>query len=157
MAFVLDASITACWAFRDEDHPDASLALDQMRSEEPVVPCLWWFEVRNILVVNERRRRIAEAHTVAFLLNLSRFRIRVDLAKTFDHRLDKVSSGRVTTGQASEILDWIEECRRIIETQELATRVTALEQVRMVETGRGSDQKAGKSGGTCDSHRILPS
>jgi predicted nucleic acid-binding protein len=78
MAFVLDASITACWAFRDEDHPDANLALEQMRTEEAVVPCLWWFEVRNILIVNERRRRIAESDTGAFLLNLSRLRIRVD-------------------------------------------------------------------------------
>jgi len=78
MAFVLDASITACWAFQDEDHPDASLAFLQMSAEEAVVPCLWWFEVRNILVVNERRRRIAEADTAAFLLNLSRLRLRID-------------------------------------------------------------------------------
>jgi predicted nucleic acid-binding protein len=80
MAFVLDASITACWAFQDEDHPDARLAFHQMRSEEAVVPCLWWFEVRNILVVNERRRRIAEPDTAAFLLNLSKLRIRIDRA-----------------------------------------------------------------------------
>ena len=80
MAFVLDASITACWAFQDEDHPDAALALDQMRTEEAVVPCLWWFEVRNILVVNERRRRIAESDTAAFLANLSQLRIRIDRA-----------------------------------------------------------------------------
>ena len=80
MAFVLDASITSCWAFEDEDHPDARLALHQMRSEEAVVPCLWWFEVRNTLVVNERRRRIAESDTAAFLLNLSRLRIRIDRA-----------------------------------------------------------------------------
>jgi predicted nucleic acid-binding protein len=80
MAFVLDASITACWAFQDEDHPDARLAFHQMRSEEAVVPCLWWFEVRNILVVNERRRRIAESDTAAFLLNLSKLRIRIDRA-----------------------------------------------------------------------------
>ena len=78
MAFVLDASITACWAFQDEDHPDASLAFVQVCTEEAVVPCLWWFEVRNILVVNERRRRITEPDTAAFLLNLSRLRIRVD-------------------------------------------------------------------------------
>ena len=78
MAFVLDASITVCWAFEDEDHPDAGLAFQQMRSEEAVVPCLWWFEVRNILVVNERRRRIAESDTAVFLLGLSRLRIRVD-------------------------------------------------------------------------------
>ena len=78
MAFVLDASITACWAFQDEDHPDAALALDQMRTEEAVVPCLWWFEVRNILVVNERRRRITESDTAVFLLDLSRLRVRLD-------------------------------------------------------------------------------
>ncbi len=78
MAFVLDASTTACWAFEDEDHPDASLAFAEIRTEEAVVPCLWWFEVRNILVVNERRRRIAESDTVAFLLNLARLRIRLD-------------------------------------------------------------------------------
>ena len=78
MAFVLDASVTACWAFLDEDHVDASLAFRQIRTEEAVVPCLWWFEVRNILIVNERRRRITESGTAAFLLNLSRLRIRVD-------------------------------------------------------------------------------
>ncbi|HUO28352.1 MAG TPA: type II toxin-antitoxin system VapC family toxin [Bryobacteraceae bacterium] len=78
MAFVLDASITACWAFQDEDHPDASLAFERIRSEEAVVPALWWFEVRNILVVNERRQRITESETASFLQNLSRLRIRVD-------------------------------------------------------------------------------
>ena len=78
MALVLDASITACWAFDDEDHPDASLAFERMRDEEGVVPALWWFEVRNILIVNERRRRIAESDTAAFLLNLSLLRLRAD-------------------------------------------------------------------------------
>jgi predicted nucleic acid-binding protein len=78
MAFVLDASITACWAFQDEDHPDADLAFLRMRTEEAVVPGLWWFEVRNILVVNERRGRITEPDTSAFLLQLARLRVRVD-------------------------------------------------------------------------------
>jgi predicted nucleic acid-binding protein len=78
MALVLDASITACWAFDDEDHPDASLAFERMRDEEGVVPALWWVEVRNILIVNERRRRIAESDTAAFLLNLSLLRLRAD-------------------------------------------------------------------------------
>jgi predicted nucleic acid-binding protein len=77
MAFVLDASIAACWAFQDEDHPDAHLAFLEMRTQEALVPCLWWFEVRNILVVNERRKRITESDTAAFLLNLSRLRLRV--------------------------------------------------------------------------------
>jgi predicted nucleic acid-binding protein len=78
MAFVLDASIAACWAFQDEDHPDADIAFVKIRTEEAVVPSLWWFEVRNILIVNERRRRITESETVAFLRDLSRLRIRID-------------------------------------------------------------------------------
>ena len=78
MSFVLDASITACWAFQDEQHPDADLAFRRIRTEEAVVPCLWWFEVRNILVVNERRGRITVFDTAAFLLHLSRLRVRVD-------------------------------------------------------------------------------
>jgi hypothetical protein len=46
---------------------------------------------------------------------------------------------------ASEILDWTEQRRKIIETHELATRVSALEQARQVETGR--DPNGGKGGG----------
>jgi predicted nucleic acid-binding protein len=49
-----------------------------MRAEEGVVPSLWWFEVRNILIVNERRRGITESVTTSFLLNLSLLRVRVD-------------------------------------------------------------------------------
>ena len=58
MPFVLDASIAACWAFEDEDHPVAAAALDRVRSDEARVPSLWWFEVRNTLMVNERRGRL---------------------------------------------------------------------------------------------------
>jgi predicted nucleic acid-binding protein len=78
MAFVLDASITACWVFQDETHPDADLAFHRIRIEEAVVPALWWFEMRNILVVNERRERITESDSAAFLAHLSRLRMRVD-------------------------------------------------------------------------------
>ncbi len=78
MAFVLDASITACWAFADEDHGDATTAFDLLRSEEAVVPSLWWFEVRNILIVNERRGRIAEPDTAKFLAALTALPIRLD-------------------------------------------------------------------------------
>src|SRR5215470_14012137 len=35
-------------------------------------PALWWIEVRNILVVNERRKRLAEADSGIFLRELAR-------------------------------------------------------------------------------------
>jgi predicted nucleic acid-binding protein len=78
MPFVLDASIAACWAFPDEQDPRADAALARIRAEDAVVPSLWWFEIRNILVVNERRKRIAQASTNSFLRELARLPIRVD-------------------------------------------------------------------------------
>jgi predicted nucleic acid-binding protein len=80
MAFVLDASIAACWAFEDEQHASADLAFLKIRTEEAVVPSLWWFEVRNILIVNERRKRITEAGSTNFLRAVARLPIRVDRA-----------------------------------------------------------------------------
>jgi predicted nucleic acid-binding protein len=57
-------------------HADA--ALGRIRIEDAMVPSLWWFEVRNILVVNDYRKRITEAGTNSFLRELVRLRIRVD-------------------------------------------------------------------------------
>ena len=78
MAFVLDASVTACWAFPDEHDLRADDALARIRTEEAIVPSLWWFEVRNILVVNERRKRITESGTNSFLREIDKLRFRVD-------------------------------------------------------------------------------
>src|SRR2546422_2872363 len=75
MPFVLDTSIPACWAFQDEQDPRADAAYVQIKTEEAVVPSLWWFEVRNILVVNERRKRITETGTNRFLRELARIRV----------------------------------------------------------------------------------
>lgn len=78
MPFVLDASIAACWVFDDEDHPVAALALERIRTDEAIAPSLWWFEVRNTLIVNERRGRLSEADTTIFLRELSRFGVTID-------------------------------------------------------------------------------
>ena len=47
MPFVLDASVAACWAFEDEDHPVAALALERVGADEARAPSLRRFEVRN--------------------------------------------------------------------------------------------------------------
>jgi predicted nucleic acid-binding protein len=78
MPFVLDASIAACWALDDEDDRVADLTFERIRTDEARVPALWWFEVRNILVVNERRNRLTETATAAFLRELAQMRVLVD-------------------------------------------------------------------------------
>ena len=75
---MLDASITACWAFEDEDHPTAAAALDRLRTDEACAPNLWWFEVRNTLIVIERRKRLTENDTAAFLRALARLNVTID-------------------------------------------------------------------------------
>lgn len=80
MPFVLDVSVTACWVFPDENHPQADAAWLCLRDDYALVPSLWWFEIRNVLIMNERRRRVTEADTTTFLHDLEKLRIVRDLA-----------------------------------------------------------------------------
>lgn len=76
--FVLDASVAVAWAFADEEHPVAASALGLLRNDEGCVPSLWWFEIRNVLIVNERRGRLRETDTALFLRYLASMPIAVD-------------------------------------------------------------------------------
>jgi predicted nucleic acid-binding protein len=80
VGFVLDASVSACWALDDEEHTIADVALDRSDVEEIVVPSLWWFEIRNILIVAERRKRLTVATTDAFLRSIRRLKLSIDQA-----------------------------------------------------------------------------
>ena len=78
MPFVVDASIAAAWCFPDEDRSAADAALHHLADEDAVVPALWWFEIRNILIVGERRGRIDGAGTAQFLADPGGLPIDVD-------------------------------------------------------------------------------
>jgi predicted nucleic acid-binding protein len=101
MPFVLDASIAACWAFEDEDHPLAAHALERIRTDQALVPSVWWFELRNTLIVNERRGRLAEAGTAAFLRGLSRLGVTIDRAPEEAEVLALARRHRLTVSDAS--------------------------------------------------------
>jgi predicted nucleic acid-binding protein len=75
MPFVLDASTAASWNFPDEDHSAARATWERIRGDDAMVPPHWWFEVRNVMLVGERRKRISATQTIYFLARLSRLRI----------------------------------------------------------------------------------
>lgn len=77
MRFVLDASVTITWAMRDENHPLADLAFDALGSGSAVVPAIWWFELRNVLMQSERRGRITPEDVEQFLTSLNGLRIEI--------------------------------------------------------------------------------
>ena len=58
MSFVIDASLAAAWLL-PEEYSDAAETVIASISEPCPVPSLFWFEIRNILVMSERRGRIA--------------------------------------------------------------------------------------------------
>jgi predicted nucleic acid-binding protein len=99
--FVLDASITAAWALSDEDHPDAELAQESLRSDSAIAPSLWWFEVRNALIQNERRSRISKAETAAFLAALLRLPITIEFGTEEEALLRLARAHRLTVYDAA--------------------------------------------------------
>lgn len=87
MPFVLDASIAAAWVLQDEDEPAARTALQRIAGDEAIVPTLFWFEIRNILVVNERRGRLTAPVTQKFLRSLASLPLSTDFAPEEDRVL----------------------------------------------------------------------
>ena len=70
MTFVSDASLAAAWLL-PEEYSDAAEAIVASISEPCPVPSLFWFEVRNILAMAERRGRIGAGGA---LLGMERLR-----------------------------------------------------------------------------------
>lgn len=71
MALVVDAPVAISWLLPDESHPGAQEAWLRSESEDVFVPRHWWFEVRNTMLVAERRGRIARAAMHVALERLS--------------------------------------------------------------------------------------
>ncbi len=78
MTFVIDASIAASWCFPDERPSAGNRALSRMERESASAPAHWWFEVRNVVLIGERRQRITSDHAEQFLALLSRLPIEID-------------------------------------------------------------------------------
>jgi predicted nucleic acid-binding protein len=101
MPFVLDASTAIDWALEKELQPSAAIAHRRLRTDEARVPSLWWFEVRNVLIMAERRDRLTEADTADFLRGLSRLPIVVDRATNEQALLALARDRRLTVYDAA--------------------------------------------------------
>ena len=79
MPLVIDASVVAAWHFPDERTPEGVSILARLESDHARMPALWWFEVRNVLLVGERRRRTVRQDVERFLDFLSSLPIEIDV------------------------------------------------------------------------------
>ena len=95
MPFVLDASVTLAWVLAEEQDAVVQRAAQLLETgqetgqvtgvetgpDRALVPELWWYEVRSILLVSERRGRISAAGTAQFLKSLANLRIEIDTGR----------------------------------------------------------------------------
>lgn len=86
-AFVLDASVTAVWLLDDETEPRADVALTHLEDDGAIVPQLWHLEIRNLLLVAERRGRIAGGTVAERLDTLKDLPIRTDVSPDLETML----------------------------------------------------------------------
>ncbi len=71
MAIVPDVSAILGQAFDDEEAAYAEAVLAAIGADEAIVPTLFWFEIRNALLMGERRKRLTPAQTSAFVSDLA--------------------------------------------------------------------------------------
>jgi predicted nucleic acid-binding protein len=77
--FVLDASVTAAWCFRNEASAHSTALLESLRQRQAVVPGLWHIETANMLLQAERRRRITEADCVVLIEFVAALPVETDI------------------------------------------------------------------------------
>ena len=77
MPFVIDASIVAAWALQDESDSVTDQLLVRAAEEGAVSPPLLWYEVRNMLLMAERRKRITPRESDEFLVRVEKLSIEI--------------------------------------------------------------------------------
>ncbi len=81
--FVLDASIVLTWCFPDEESQKAQEIAERIAAgDRVIVPAFWHHEMLNALLVGERRKRLTPELTQAFIDDLDRLPVDVDLPAT---------------------------------------------------------------------------
>ena len=67
-------SVAAAWCFPDEQAAIADRVLDDLPRLGGAVSAIFWYEIRNVLVANERRGRIDPTDSARFLMRLRALR-----------------------------------------------------------------------------------
>ena len=76
--FVVDASAIVPWLVTDEPDERKEAVIARLQQEGAVVPALFPYEIRNVLVVAERRGRISREESDASLIWLGSFAFSLD-------------------------------------------------------------------------------
>ena len=75
---VIDCSVFLAWCLADEDEPTAIRTIGRVIETGGVVPRIWWYELRNALLMNERRGRFTAQQVADTLADSAALGIEID-------------------------------------------------------------------------------
>jgi len=101
MPFVVDASVAVCWLMPDERDPIATAAFARVAADPVIVPTMFWFELCNVLVMNERRGRLDPARSAQALRLIKSLPIATDADLNQDELMQLARAHRITVYDAS--------------------------------------------------------
>ena len=93
---VLDASISLAWLLDDETAPEADAARQRLATQSAYVPRIWHLEMRNALLVAERRGRLSRRMAEERLDALAELPIRTDQDPNFRAAMDLARKRGIT-------------------------------------------------------------
>ena len=93
---VIDASLTASWHFEDERSAAAEAILESLENDSAYAPLIWWFEIRNVITLGERKGRATHEQTARFVAFLSQLPIGLDSLPDDDRVMTLAGKHRLT-------------------------------------------------------------
>jgi predicted nucleic acid-binding protein len=127
LTLVIDASILAAWFLDEKPDPRVETVFHIVARVETLAPTLFYYEIRNALLVSERRNRITEAMSAAFLRDLGLLPIRLAPAADGESLMALARERKLTVHDAA----YLELARR--EALPLATLDRDLERAAIAE------------------------
>jgi len=80
MPVVVDCSVFGAWCLGDEENAMAVAVMRHVASNGCIVPGIWWYEFRNMLLMNERKGRILRSQVDDTLADCGKLSIETDHA-----------------------------------------------------------------------------
>jgi predicted nucleic acid-binding protein len=101
MSFVMDASVILAWILPDEVNERADAIVSSLAYASAVAPAIWPMEIRNALLVAERRKRINPSTTKELIAILGTHRVMIDAGINLDKAMDFARAHRLTIYDAA--------------------------------------------------------
>jgi len=101
----VDASVTAAWFLPDEATSYTEAALQATAARDVWVPALWLFEMGNLLLSAQRRKRIDDAKRRELVQAAAALRLRVDREPVSMIEIDSLAARHALTSYDAAYLE----------------------------------------------------